>query len=151
VLAIAPGSSHPPRPLRAVCPNRTESKRRSSHVYINTAQIVGNLGKDAATSTTKGGKLWSCHSPRLLLSVTADSPPAQVDTSCLVPFQAPLMPVSSVLYWHKIRGALQLSFHVNRSKGGGSAGLSRMTTEEKFQALWQAKCNFFLSRESSPP
>ncbi len=51
--------------------------------------------------------LSSRRSPRLLRSVAAGSLPAPVDTSCLVPFQAPLMPVSYFLHWHKSRRALQ--------------------------------------------
>src|ERR1700758_2019930 len=43
--------------LRAVCPNRTETNIGDHHMpYINAAQIAGNLGKDAETSTTKAGK-----------------------------------------------------------------------------------------------
>jgi hypothetical protein len=34
------------------------------------------------------------------------TPPMAADTSCLVPFQDPLMPVSYVLSWHKICRAL---------------------------------------------
>src|SRR6202008_2778673 len=50
----------------------------------------------------------SCHSPGLLRSVATGSLPAPVDTSCLVPFQDPLMPVSYVLHWHKICRALHI-------------------------------------------
>jgi hypothetical protein len=37
------------------------------------------------------------------------TPPAPVDTSSLVPYKAPLMPVSYVSHWHKICRALHLS------------------------------------------
>ena len=63
----------------------------------------------------------SCRSPQLPRSVAAGSLPAPADTSCLVPFQAPLMPVSYVLNWHKRCRALH-------SRAGATFG--RITVPE---------------------
>jgi len=46
------------------------------------------------------------HFSQQLRSVAVGSRPALADTSCLVPCQAPLMPISNVFHWHKIFRAL---------------------------------------------